>query len=126
MYVKVFMDGSLRQNKSGAVVLLYEGTACRLKAGWRRETEDPGSILEAQVAAIMLGLHLVQQYLPMEDVVIYSDSQLMIKCVHSHHTKAPSLIAKVTQRLFKKVKKSFDGVSIRIDWYPVHVRILGN
>jgi ribonuclease HI len=125
-YVKVFTDGSLRQNKSGAAALLYEGTARRLRAGWRRETEDPGSILEAEVAAIMLGLHLVQQYSPTEDVVIYSDSQLAIKCVHGHRTKAPSSIAKASQRLFKRVKKSFDGVSIRIDWCPAHVRIRGN
>jgi ribonuclease HI len=125
-HVKVFMDGSLRQDKSGAAAILYEGATRRLKAGWRRETGDPGSILEAEVAALMIGFHLVQQHAPTEDVVIYSDSQLAIRCIHGQRTKAPSSIAKAAQRLFKKVKRRFGGVSIRVDWCPAHARIRGN
>jgi hypothetical protein len=74
----------------------------------------------------MIGLHLVQLHSPTEDVVIYSDSQLAIKCVHGHRTKAPNLIATAARRLFKKVKKELGGVSIRVDWCLAHARILGN
>jgi ribonuclease HI len=114
-HVKVFTDGSLKQGKSGAAAVLYEGASLRNRAGWRRETGDPGSALEAEVAAILLGLHLVHQHSPTDDVVIYSDSQLAIKCVHGHRTKTPNSLATAARRMFKKTKKEHEGVNIRID-----------
>jgi ribonuclease HI len=39
-HVKVFTDGSLKQGKSGAAAILYEGTTLRHRAGWRKEADD--------------------------------------------------------------------------------------
>jgi ribonuclease HI len=123
---KVYTDGSVAQGKAGAAALLYKGMVCRLRAGWSGSHGDPSTPLEAEVTALLIGLHLVYQHSPTEDVVIYSDSQLAIWCLHGQRTKAPTSLTKAARRMFRKLSRELQGIRISIRWCPAHARILGN
>jgi ribonuclease HI len=100
--------------------------ACRLRAGWSGTCFNPSTPLEAEVLALLIGMHLIYQHLRTEDIDIYLDSQLAIWCLHSQCTKAPTSLATATQRMPRNLSRELQGICISIKWCPAHARISGN
>lgn len=123
---KVFADGSVSEEGLGSAAIYYVEGVRRFAVGWKHPNEGTRTVLETELVAILIAIHLVARAAPIDDVVIYSDSQLAIRSLHGQATGAPRSLLVATQRALRRVRRSLRGVCIRVDWCPAHSRVTGN
>ncbi|CCO32625.1 hypothetical protein BN14_06688 [Rhizoctonia solani AG-1 IB] len=86
-------------------------------------------ILDAEVAAILLAVHLIsviQEDTVVDNASIYSDSQAAIACINSCAEGASHELLRATQRAIQVVKKRSGRTAINLKCCPGHLGVPGN
>ncbi|KAG9120597.1 hypothetical protein FRC07_003847, partial [Ceratobasidium sp. 392] len=112
--VKVYADGSRNKEGVGAAAVIKVHGRMAASSGLRLGDSQVCSILEAEIAAILLATQLILRLRYIEDATIYTDSQLAIACVEGVAYGAP-------RRLVAGVRKAMDRIKERKDCTGLHL-----
>lgn len=123
---KIFADGSASDEGLGSAAVYFVDGVRRVAAGWKHPNEGTRTVLETELVAILIAIHLVSGAAPVDDIVIYSDSQLAIRSLHGQSTGAPRSLLVATQRALRRARRCLQGVSVRLEWSPAHAGVRGN
>ncbi|KEP47828.1 ribonuclease HI [Rhizoctonia solani 123E] len=99
-HFRIFTDGSHSQDGVGAAAVLFRRSIPSTTAGLNLGCPCCYSVLDAELAAISLAIHLARSLRFWDDLVIYSDSQAAVKLVDpTHGTPSHALAARVRTEL---------------------------
>ncbi|KAL5636330.1 hypothetical protein ACGC1H_004966 [Rhizoctonia solani] len=123
---RFFTDGSHSQDGVGAAaVLLGRGTPSTT-AGLNLGCSCCYSVLDAELTAISLAIHLAHSTGFWDDMVIYSDSQTAVRLVDpTHGTPSHALAVRVRAEL-RALRRAKPLLDIRLAWCPGHQGLRGN
>jgi ribonuclease HI len=127
-HLLIFADAAASRAGVAAAAVLWDDGNRELRAGVRLGEPDSLSILDAEVAAILLATHLVsvtQEDNIIEDVSIYSDSQAAIACINGHAEGASFELLKAARRGIRAARKGSGGSTISLKWCPGHLGVPG-
>ncbi|CUA75215.1 putative RNA-directed DNA polymerase from transposon BS [Rhizoctonia solani] len=128
-HLQVFTDATAGRLGVAAAAVLWESGGRELRTGLRLGDAGSLSVLDAEIAGILLAAHLVitaQEDTIVDDVSIYTDSQAAISCINNHSQGASVQLLKATCRAIRLAKKGSGGTPIRIRWCPGHAGVPGN
>ncbi|KDN39715.1 hypothetical protein RSAG8_08633, partial [Rhizoctonia solani AG-8 WAC10335] len=128
-HIQVFTDGSAGEAGTAAAAILFETGGPEIRAGVRLGDKRVHSVLDTEVAGILLATHLVahkQEDTIVKDVMIYTDSQAAITCIHGHTKGASRELLKETRKAIRRIKKGSGGTEVNLRWCPGHTGVLGN
>ncbi|KAL5639461.1 hypothetical protein ACGC1H_006829 [Rhizoctonia solani] len=128
-HLQVFTDATASRLGAAAAAVLWESGGRELRTGLRLGDTGSLSILDAEIAGILLAAHLVvlvQEDTIVDDVSIYSDSQAAISCINNHSQGASTQLLKATCRAIRLAKKGSGGTTVHLRWCPGHAGIPGN
>lgn len=83
-------------------------------------------MLDVELAALLLGFHLILEMLSVNDAKLFSDSQAALSCVARGSGNATEMLLKVTRRALKKARFRAGGTKIRLQWCPEHRGLAGS
>jgi ribonuclease HI len=84
------------------------------------------SVLDAELAAILLAAHLILSVPNVDDATIFTDSQTAIMCLEGRTMGASQTLLKATKRMLKRAREKAGGTEVRLQWCPGHSDIRGN
>ena len=122
-YVRVYTDGSKRDERAGFGIWYSAGSNMRPFSGMiSRRVADDSSIFTAEIAAIYRTMKLIKESNYHKNFVIFCDSKSVLECVETQESKNPHMISLLdnVQELRGK------GFLIKFCWIPSHVGIKGN
>ncbi|EUC60825.1 reverse transcriptase from transposon X-element protein, putative, partial [Rhizoctonia solani AG-3 Rhs1AP] len=128
-HLQVFTDATSSRQGVAAAAVLWESGGRELRSGLRLGDNGSLSILDAEIAGILLAAHLVtlvQEDTIVDDVSIYTDSQAAIACINNHSQGASTRLLKEARRAIRVAKKGSGGTTVHLRWCPGHVGIPGN
>jgi ribonuclease HI len=125
-HIRVYADGSRGQEGVASAAVLYEGGRQKSAIGHRLGDHGDRSILEAELAAILLALQLILLAPVVDDATIYTDSQLALRSIDGQSVGAPRALVVATRRALNKARNHVGGTEIALRWCPGHAGSGGN
>ncbi|KAL5640019.1 hypothetical protein ACGC1H_007352 [Rhizoctonia solani] len=128
-HLQVFTDATASRFGTAAAAVLWESGGRELRTGLRLGDSSSLSILDAEIAGILLAVHLVgmvQEDTIVDDVSIFTDSQAAISCINNHAQGASTQLLKATRKAIRLAKKGSGGTTVHLRWCPGHAGIPGN
>jgi ribonuclease HI len=124
-HVQVFTDGTARLEGVATAAILKVNGRRRLLSGVRLGQKGEVSVLDAELAGILLAMHLVLTIPQVESVTIFTDSQLAIWSMDGEELGATASLVRAISRAMKRVKERDRGTRAVIQWCPGHQGVSG-
>ncbi|KAJ1299394.1 hypothetical protein OPQ81_011131 [Rhizoctonia solani] len=128
-HLLVFSDASVSRAGVAVAAVLWSDGGRELRAGIKLDEHNHISSLDAEVAGVLLAVHLVslvQDDTVVDDATIYSDSQAAILCINHHAEGASRDLLRATRKALRKARKGSGGTTIQLKWCPGHMGVPGN
>lgn len=128
-HLKAFADGASGRDGVGAAAVLQILGRPDQVAGLKMGTHGEHSVLDAELAGILLAAHLILNVMKttiVDDATIFTDSQTAISCISGRATGATQILLKAVKRALKRVRSDNGGTTVRLQWCPGHSGIIGN
>jgi ribonuclease HI len=124
-HVQVFSDGTARlEGVATAAVLMVNGRR-KLLSGVRLGDKGDISILDAELAGILLATHLILSIPEVESATIFTDSQLAIRSLDGEVLGASASLVRAVSRAMKRVQARGRGTRAIVQWCPGHRDVPG-
>jgi ribonuclease HI len=124
--VQAYTDGTSSKDGVGAAAVLRIHGKTQTVAGKRLGEKGAHSILDAEIAAILIAAHLILSIPLVDDATIFSDSQTAIRCVQGKAIGATLALVKAARRAIKRARDKAGGTEVKLQWCPGHSDIRGN
>jgi ribonuclease HI len=108
------------------VLVLFEGGQQKATLRHRLGNQKDRSVLEAELAGILLALQLVLLAPLADDVTIFMDSQVALRGIDGQLVGAPKTLVVAIRRAFNKARNHVGGTEISLRWCPGHAGSRGN
>jgi ribonuclease HI len=118
--VQVFADGTARQEGVATAAILTVNRRRQLLSGVRLGDKGEVSILDAELAGILLATHLILSVPVVESATIFSDSQLAIRSLDGEELGASASLVRAVARALKRVRARDRGTRASVKWCPGH------
>ncbi|KEP45790.1 putative reverse transcriptase from transposon X-element protein, partial [Rhizoctonia solani 123E] len=128
-HLQVFTDATAGRSGVAAAAVLWESDGRELRSGVRLGDCGSLSVLDAEIAGILMAAHLVtltQEDTIVDDVTIYTDSQAAIACINNHSQGASAQLLKATRKAIRIARKGSGGTPVQLQWCPGHEGVPGN
>jgi ribonuclease HI len=107
-----------------AAVLTVNGRR-RLVSGVKLGSKGEVSILDAELAGILLAIHLILSIPQVDSATIFTDSQLAIRSTEGEELGATTSLTRAIARALKRARTRDRGTRVVIQWCPGHQGIPG-
>ncbi|KAG8716468.1 hypothetical protein FRC08_009475 [Ceratobasidium sp. 394] len=124
--VMVFADGARNSHGVGAGAVLTIHGRVKAQAGVLLGDRDRCTILEAELAAILIATEVIWRLRVTEAATIYSDSQLAFACIQGAAHAAPRSLLKAIEKGLKRIRAREDCTRLSTKWCPAHRGVRGN
>lgn len=125
-HIQVYVDGSSSCDGVSSAAVLYEGGRQKMTLGHRLGDQGGRSVLEAELAAILLALQLILLVPLVDDATIFLDSQLALRSLDGQPVGAPRALVVAIRRALNKARNHVGGTEITLRWCPGHAGSRGN
>ncbi|QRV87079.1 Reverse transcriptase from transposon X-element protein [Ceratobasidium sp. AG-Ba] len=124
--IKVFSDGSRNADGagSGGIVRVFDETTAW--SGVRLGDRYQVTVLETELAGILLALHVINRLRTIDEATIYCNSQLAIACVEGVAHGAPKALLKPILLIMRTIRARTDCLRLDLKWCPAHCGVRGN
>jgi ribonuclease HI len=82
--------------------------------------------LDAELASILMVVHLVLTSDLVDEATTFSDSQAAIVCINGKAQGATQALLKAAKRALKQACNQANGMEVRLQWCLGHAGIMGN
>lgn len=125
-FVQLYADGASSAAGTGAAAVLLEGSRLSMYTGVRLGEASQYSVLDAEIAAIRLAIHLARRTPLLDGAVIYSDSQQAIRLVDPAEGAPSQVLAGEVRQELRALRRRHGGTTVRLAWCPGHSGIRGS
>lgn len=128
-HLKVFTDGASGTSGVGAAAVLQIYGKPDLVAGLRLGELGQHSVVDAELAGILLATHLILAVMRttiVDDATIFTDSQTAISCILGRASGATQVLLRAVRRALKRLRSDNGGTVVQLRWCPGHAGITGN
>jgi ribonuclease HI len=123
--VQVFADGTSRKEGVATAAVLTVNGRRKLLSGVRLADKGKVSILDAELAGLLLATHLILSVPEVESATIFTDSQLAIRSLDGEELGASASLVRAVARAMKRVQARDRGTRATVQWCPGHQGIPG-
>jgi ribonuclease HI len=125
-HVQVFADGTAKKEGVATAAVLTVNGRRRLVSGVRLGDKGNISVLDAELAGILLTTHLIHSIPAVDSATIFTDSQLAIRSLDGEEVGATTSLVRAVARAVKRVRARDRGTTAVIQWCPGHQDIPGH
>ncbi|KAG8732052.1 hypothetical protein FRC10_001267, partial [Ceratobasidium sp. 414] len=93
----------------GAAAVSFEHRELQKTTGFKLGGQNGFSVLDAELAAIILAAHLILETTVVDDAVVFTDSQTAIRALKGDHTVATQSILKAAKRMLSHARRKAGG-----------------
>ncbi|QRV96542.1 Reverse transcriptase from transposon X-element protein [Ceratobasidium sp. AG-Ba] len=117
---QVWVDGSHGGSGVSAALVLVEHGRVTETLGVKIGQPKEYSVLDSEIIALRLAIHLLRPMLILENVTIFSDSQEAVRLVDPESGKPTLPLAVTTAKELKLLRRRNGGIQITLSWAPGH------
>lgn len=125
-HLQLYTDGAASSRGVGCSAILLNHRRFQTASGARLGDSGSFSVLDAEVAGILVAAHLILDSPVVDDATIFTDSQSAISCIRGRRNGATEALLKATRRALTKARQKAGGTEVRLQWCPGHQGVPGN
>lgn len=125
-FVQIFADGSHSADGVGAAAAMFEGGRLSRYAGMCLGEASLYSVLDSEIAAIRLAIHIARGTPLLDGAVIFSDSQQAIRLVDPSSGAPAHALASETRKELRALRRRHGRTVVRLVWCPGHSGVKGS
>lgn len=125
-HLQLYTDGAASSAGVGCSAILLNHGRFQTAAGTRLGDSGSHSVLDAELAGILIAAHLILDSPVADDATIFTDSQAVISCIKGRANGATEALLKATKRALRKARQKAGGTEVRLQWCPGHQGVRGN